>query len=66
MGTSKMGFDLDSRGQVTRATVFTLAILVLISMVIVLGLVALYSWEAESLLHCSPWSTPPSLCGGFL
>ena len=66
MGTSKMGFDLDSRGQVTRATVFTLAILALISMVIVLGLVALYSWEAESLLHCSPWSTPSSLCGGFL
>jgi hypothetical protein len=65
MGTSKMGFDLDSWGHVTRAAVFTLAILALISMVIVLGLVALYSWEAESLLHCSPWSTPSSPCGGF-
>jgi hypothetical protein len=65
MGTSKMGFDLDSWGRVTRAAVFTLAILALIGMVIVLGLVALYSWEAESLLHCSPWSTPSSLCGGF-
>lgn len=65
MGTSKIGFGLDSWGQVTRAAVFTLAILTLITIIIVLGLVALYSWEAESLLHCSPWSTSSSPCGGF-
>jgi hypothetical protein len=65
-GISMLGFDHDFWGRMTPAAGFTLCILALITMFIVLGLVALHSWEAESLLHCSPWSSPSSPCGGFI
>jgi hypothetical protein len=65
LGIPMIGFDFDFWGRVTRAATFTLGMVALIIMVLVLGLVALNSWEAESLLHCSPWSTPSSPCGQF-
>jgi hypothetical protein len=63
LGVSMLGLDLGSWGHVILPGVFTLGVLALIIMVLVLGVVALYSWEAESLIHCSPWSTPSSPCG---
>jgi hypothetical protein len=60
-----LGFDLDSWNHVALAAVFILCMAALIACVFVLGLVLLHSWEAESLLHCSPWSSPSSPCGQF-
>ena len=59
-----LDFDLDFGDYVTLATLFMLGICALIA-IFVLGLAVLHSWEAESLLHCSPWSTPSSPCGHF-
>jgi hypothetical protein len=64
-GISMFGLDLDFWGHVTLAAVFILGVAALIACVFVLGLVLLHSWEAESLLHCSPWSSSSSPCGRF-
>lgn len=54
--SSMLGSDLDFWGHATLAVAFTLGMLALITMVVVLGLVALYSWEAEWFLRSSFFS----------
>jgi hypothetical protein len=50
---SMLSSDLDFWGHVTLACASTLGILALITMVLALGVVALYSWEAEWFLRSS-------------
>ena len=59
-----VGIDLDFGDDVTLTTLFILGICALIA-IFVLGLAVLHSWEAESLLHCSPLSSLSSPCGQF-
>jgi hypothetical protein len=55
-----LGFDLDSCDHATLAGVFILGVGALIASVLVLGMVLLYSWEAEWLLRCSSLSSSSS------
>jgi hypothetical protein len=59
-----LDIDRDFGNNVTFVALLMLGTFAMIA-IIVLGVVALHSWEAESLLHCSPWSTLSSPCGHF-
>lgn len=57
--------DFDFGDFVTSAALFALGIAALIA-IFVLGLLVLYSWEAESLMRRSFWPSSSSPSGGSL
>jgi hypothetical protein len=62
---ARLGFDQDSLGRATLASVFIAVMAALLVAVLILGLVLFYSWEAEWFLRASSWGSPNSSFGLF-